>query len=147
MTGNTDKEATPALHHLGIAVRDLEEAVTAWGALGLQPSHQEAVPGDRVRVAFLPFRGGRLELLEPLDEASPVARFLERRGPGLHHVAFEVEHLDIVLADLRAQGVRLIDETARPGAHGSRVAFLHPAATGGVLVELVEPGQKGGEGP
>jgi methylmalonyl-CoA/ethylmalonyl-CoA epimerase len=126
------------LDHLGVAVADLEQAVAAWNRLGLEPAHIEEVPRDQVRVAFVPFGGGRLELLEPTAATSPVARFLARRGAGLHHVAFAVTGLAEWLVRLKAAGVRLIDEAPRPGAEGTAVAFLHPAATGGVLVELVE---------
>jgi methylmalonyl-CoA epimerase len=130
-----------ALHHIGVAVRDLESALAAWRALGLEPSHREDVARDAVRVAFLPFSGGRIELLQPMDAASPVARFLDKRGEGIHHVAFRVTDLGARLNHLKALGYRLIDETPRPGAAGSLVAFLHPSAMGGVLVELVQPGE------
>jgi methylmalonyl-CoA/ethylmalonyl-CoA epimerase len=126
------------LDHLGVAVTDLERAAAAWNVLGLETAHVEEVPRDQVRVAFVPFAGGRLELLEPTAETSPVARFLARRGEGIHHVAFAVTGLADLLARLKAAGVRLIDEAPRPGAEGTAVAFLHPSATGGVLVELGE---------
>lgn len=126
------------LDHLGVAVTDLERAAAAWSTLGLATAHVEEVPRDQVRVAFVPFGGGRLELLEPTAETSPVARFLARRGEGIHHIAFAVTDLAALLARLKAAGVRLIDEAPRPGAEGTQVAFVHPAATGGVLVELVE---------
>jgi methylmalonyl-CoA/ethylmalonyl-CoA epimerase len=135
-----EHHAAPALHHIGVAVRDLTAALEAWAQLGLYPSHREEVPGDRVRVAFLPFPGGRLELLEPLGDDSPVGRFLARRGEGLHHLAYQVDDIEATLASIRTQGGRLIDEAPRAGAHGSRVAFIHPATMGGVLVELVQPG-------
>lgn len=127
-----------ALDHLGIAVASLEEAARGFGALGLVTRHRETVETDGVEVAFLPFSGGRLELLEPVREDSPVARFLDKRGQGLHHVAFRVADIDQALADLRAAGARLIDQEPRAGAEGTRVAFVHPSAMGGVLVELVE---------
>jgi methylmalonyl-CoA epimerase len=94
-------------------------------------------------VAFLSVGDTRIELLEPLGDDCPVARFLERRWPGLHHIAFRVEELDGVLARLDRAGVPLVDHRGRPGAHGTRVAFLHPSALGGVLVELVEAAREG----
>lgn len=126
------------LDHLGIAVANLEEAQTRWQSLGLEAAHVETVPRDQVRVAFLPFVGGRLELLEPQNDSSPVARFLQKHGEGLHHVAFEVPDIIAALATLKAAGARLIDEVPRAGAQGTSVAFVHPSAMAGVLVELVE---------
>lgn len=128
------------LDHIGVAVSAVGPAQAAWALLGLAAETPETVAGDGVTVVFCPFSGGRLELLEPLDEDSPVGRFLARRGPGLHHLAFRVERLDETLDRLKAHGVRLLDPVGRPGAHRTRVAFLHPAAMGGVLVELVERG-------
>ncbi len=126
------------LDHIGIAVSALDEAEAAWRHLGLKAGAVESVGRDAVRVAFCPFSGGRLELLEAESPDSPVGRFVARRGPGLHHIAFRVDRLDETLAQLKAAGVRLLDDVGRPGAHNTRVAFLHPAAMGGVLVELVE---------
>lgn len=129
------------LSHLGVAVEDLAAQIRAYEALGLKVTHQEEVARDQVRVAFIPFEGGRFELLEPTGETSPVARFLAKRGPGLHHVAFEVDDVADVLARMKAAGLRLIDEEPRPGAEGHLVAFVHPQSTGGVLWELVQPGK------
>ncbi len=133
------------LDHLGVAVRSLDEAIGAYQALGLAVVHREVVESDGVEIAFLPFDGGRFELLEPTGEASPVARFIERRGPGLHHVAVAVSDIRQSLGDLKARGLRVIDNEPRPGANGSMVAFVHPASTGGVLLELVQPGEHVGE--
>ena len=133
------------LDHLGVAVRSLDEAIGVYQALGITVSHRETVDSDGVQVAFLPFLGGRFELLEPTRESSPVARFIERRGPGLHHIAVEVADIRKALEDIRTRGFRLIDAEARPGANGSLVAFVHPEATGGVLLELVQPGEPGRE--
>lgn len=128
------------LDHVGIAVADLEAALAFLrDVLGLPLEHSEEIPSQQVRAHFLPVGDPRLELLEATAPDSPVARFLGRRGPGLHHVAFRVPDLDAALARLRAHGIRLVDESPRPGAKGSRVAFVHPSACHGVLVELKEP--------
>lgn len=134
-----------AVHHIGIAVRSLDEHRDFYErVIGATYEGTEAVPTQKVRVAFYrvgPADGGvRLELLEPTADDSPVARFLERRGEGLHHVAYAVAGIEDRLRELAAGGVRLIDETSRPGAHDMRIAFLHPESTGGVLTELCEPG-------
>lgn len=126
------------LDHIGVAVTDLDLSLEAYTALGLNAVHREHVAKDRVEVAFVPFEGGRFELLKPDDPESPVAKFLEKRGQGIHHVALGVDDIHQEVERLKARGVRLIDQTPRPGAEGSLVAFIHPAATGGVLVELVE---------
>ena len=123
------------IDHLGIAVPSLAEALAAYRALGFHVSETHEVRSEKVKAAFLPIGESRLELLEPTDPSSSIARFLEKRA-GLHHVCLLVEDLDKALADLKSQGVRLIDETPRAGAGGSRVAFVHPKAAGGVLIEL-----------
>jgi len=125
------------IDHLGIAVPSLAEAVKAYEALGFTVQSTEEVPTEKVRVAFLPVGDSRLELLEPTAPDSVIARFLEKRS-GLHHVCVLVEDIDAALADLRARGVLLIDEKPRPGAGGSRVAFVHPRAAAGMLLELKE---------
>ena len=125
------------IDHLGIAVPSLAEAVAAYQALGFTVESVHDVPSERVRVAFLPVGESRLELLEPTEPASAIARFLEKRA-GLHHVCVLVEDLEAALAELKARGVALIDEKPRPGAGGCRVAFLHPKSAGGVLLELKE---------
>lgn len=131
------------VQHVAIAVRDVADALRFWdGALGLAPEGIEEVAGEGVRVALLRAGGCRIELLEPLGPDSPVARYLERRGGGIHHVAIEVDDLEAALARVREAGVRLAGEAPREGAWGRRIAFLHPGSTGGVLVELVEaPGR------
>lgn len=126
------------LDHLGVAVQDLSREIKTYEALGLSVAHRETVSKDQVEVAFVPFEGGRFELLKPLSETSPVAKFLDKRGPGLHHVALAVNDLAGMLNRLKQQGVQLIDEAPRAGAEGSLVAFIHPSAAGGVLLELVE---------
>lgn len=125
--------------HIGIATRSIDEALSFWrGDLGLELQDTEEVGDQKVRVAMLPLGETRVELLEPTDADSPVAKFLEKRGPGLHHVAVRVQNIHETLARLRAAGARLIDEEPRVGAGGCLVAFVHPASVGGVLLELVQ---------
>jgi methylmalonyl-CoA/ethylmalonyl-CoA epimerase len=132
------------LDHVGIAVADLQEALAFYrDALGLDVEPPEDVATQRVRVRFVPTGESALELLEATAEDSPIAKFLARRGPGLHHITLRVDDLAAALAQLKARGVRLIDEAPRPGAHGSLVAFIHPASAHGVLVELMQPQAKG----
>ena len=126
-----------AIDHVGIAVKELEQAVAFYrDALGLTVEAPEEVTSQRVRAHFIPAGGAALELLEATSADSPIARYLERRGPGLHHITLRVDDIAAALARLKARGVRLIDEQPRPGAHGSLVAFIHPASAHGVLVEL-----------
>ncbi len=131
------------LDHIGIAVRDLDAALAFYrDALGLDVGEAEDVPSERVRAQFLPLGETALELLEATDEGSAIARSIERRGPGIHHITLRVADLAAALARLRERGVRLVDERPRPGAGGSRVAFIHPSAAQGVLIELKEdPGR------
>lgn len=127
------------INHIGIAVEDIEGALHFWeGALGLEHVHTETVDEQKVRVAMLPLGEGRIELLEPTETDSPIGRFLAKRGGGLHHIAVEVEDIWAALAKLKSAGVRLIDEAPRTGAEGCLVAFVHPASTNGVLLELVQ---------
>jgi len=130
--------------HIGIAVRDLDAALTLWrDLLGLEVERIEEVPSEQVRVAFLKLDrlGGRghVELLAPSGDEGAMARFLAKRGPGLHHVAVAAEHVETVLARCREAGLELIDETPRAGAGGKAVAFLHPRAGEGVLLEICGP--------
>jgi len=127
------------LDHVGIAVPDLAAAIEQWRpVVGAPEAAPEVVPSNRVRVAFVSVGETHIELLEPTEPGSPVARFLESRGAGVHHLAFRVPSVDAALADVRSRGGRLVDERARPGARGRRVGFAHPSAFGGVLVEFVE---------
>ena len=129
----------PILDHIAVAVPSLDDVLPTWrDVLGLAEEGRELVAAQGVTVAFLDAGGARVELLEPTGPETPVGRYLDRRGPGLHHVALEVDDVEAALAALKARGVRLIDAEPRPGAHGTRVAFVHPKATGGVLLELVE---------
>jgi methylmalonyl-CoA/ethylmalonyl-CoA epimerase len=125
------------LDHVGIAVADLEAALRFYrDALGLEVEGAEEVGSQRVRAHFLPAGAPKLELLEATDAASTIAAYVEKRGPGLHHITFRVDDLAAALASLQARGVRLIDTVPRPGAEGALVAFIHPSAAHGVLVEL-----------
>jgi methylmalonyl-CoA/ethylmalonyl-CoA epimerase len=125
------------LDHVGIAVRELEDALRFYrDDLGLEIDPPEEVGSQHVRAHFIPVGPSALELLEATAPESAIARFVEKRGPGLHHVALRVDDIRAAIAELKAKGVRLIDEEPRPGAHHSLVAFLHPASTHGVLVEL-----------
>lgn len=132
-------QGVSALSHLGIAVKSIESTLGFYeGVLGLSCEHIEEVASQQVRAAFLPVGKTRLELLEPTNRASPIARFLEKRGEGLHHLAFEVEDAGRALEGAKAQGLTLIDAAPRAGARGCLVGFLHPASCHGVLVEFVE---------
>jgi methylmalonyl-CoA/ethylmalonyl-CoA epimerase len=131
------------IDHLGIAVSSLEGALTFYrDALGLTVSGFETVEDQGVTVAMLPVGESRVELLEPTGPDTPVGRFLERRGPGLHHVCYSVPDIEAALERLRARGARLVDERPRIGAGGHLVAFVHPSASGGVLVELVQESRR-----
>ena len=127
----------PQIDHLGIAVKSLEEALAFYAALGLQAAHRETVGGEKVNVALLPAGESRIELLEPSSPDSTIARYLEKRGPGLHHVALRVPDLNAAVERLRASGARLLNEP-RQGAGGHFYVFVHPASTGGVLLELIQ---------
>jgi methylmalonyl-CoA/ethylmalonyl-CoA epimerase len=128
--------------HIGVAVDDLDAAIALHeDAYGMALVHREVVDEQGVEAVLLDVGENHVELLRPLAEESPVGRFLASRGPGLHHIAYQVTDVDATLTELRARGLRLIDETPRPGIRGSRVAFLHPAASGGVLTEIVQPAE------
>ncbi len=131
------------INHLGIATKEIDEALKFWeNALGLENVHTEDVADQKVRVAMLPIGESRIELLEATAEDSPIAKFLEKRGGGIHHIAVEVEDIEAALKKLKAEGMRLIDETARIGAEGCLVAFVHPSSANGVLLELVQSENK-----
>jgi methylmalonyl-CoA/ethylmalonyl-CoA epimerase len=128
--------------HLGIAVTDLEAAIAVHqDAFGMALVHREVIEDQGVEAVLLDVGENHVELLAPLADDTPVGRFLARSGPGLHHVAYRTEDIDEALERLKARGIRLIDESPRTGIRGSRVAFLHPKATGGVLTEIVEPAE------
>jgi methylmalonyl-CoA epimerase len=127
------------IDHLGIATREINEALKFWqDALGLENIHTEEVVEQKVLTAMLPIGDTRIELLEPTSPDSPISKFLEKRGGGIHHIAVEVENIEESLATLKARGVKLIDETPKAGAGGCLIAFVHPSSTNGVLLELVQ---------
>ena len=129
---------TGGIHHVGIAVDDLEAAIARWAALfGATVEHRERVDDQGVEAASLRVGDSRIELLAALGEETPVGRFLAKRGPGVHHVAFETADVGAELARLKADGVELVDDTPRRGMFGLQVGFVHPDATGGVLAEFV----------
>lgn len=135
------------IDHVGIAVEDIEPALQVWGqTMQMRLAHREIVQEQGVEAALLDVGEGHVELLAPLGPDTPVGKFLAKRGPGLHHVAYQVADIDAVLHSLKASGVPLIDERPRIGIRGSRVAFLHPRGTSGVLTELVEPAAHLGHG-
>ena len=126
--------------HIGIAVRDLESGRQFYSAMGWQEMPVEEVPTENVKVGMLKLGNNcKIELLEPTSDESPIAKFLAKRGPGVHHFCLRVKDIDGLLPVLKQRGIRLINDTPRPGAHGCRVAFIHPASAGGVLVELSQP--------
>jgi methylmalonyl-CoA epimerase len=138
-----DRAMIKKIDHIGVVVRSIEEALRTYeGALGLKLADVEEVPEQAVKVAFLPVGDSEIELVEPTTTDSGIAKFLENRGEGMHHICLEVEDIAAALQDLAIRGIRLIDEQPRQGAHG-RVAFLHPKSTHGVLIELIERGARG----
>jgi methylmalonyl-CoA epimerase len=127
------------IHHVGVAVADLDESIRVYeSALGARLVHRATNEKEGLEAAFLQVGDGEVELMAALREDSPVGKFVARRGPGLHHVAYAVTDIDEALADARASGLELIDTEPRIGMHGTRIAFLHPKSVGGVLTELVE---------
>jgi len=127
----------PTLDHIGIAVKSID-ATKIYKALGFQVDHVEDVKTQGVKTAFLSVGDSNIELLEPLSPESTVAKFIEKRGEGIHHICFRVDNIEKHLERLKKEGYRLINEAPVPGAHGCRVAFLHPSAGNGVLIELSE---------
>ena len=128
------------LDHVGIAVKDLDATIDSYrDRYGVEPAHREVVESQGVEEALLPIGGSFVQLLTPLDPNSPVGRFLDRRGEGMHHLAYAVLDIEEALKHLRSTGAKLIDETARTGGRGAKIAFVHPADLAGTLIELVEP--------
>ncbi|MCE5192437.1 MAG: methylmalonyl-CoA epimerase [Candidatus Cryosericum sp.] len=131
------------IDHIGIAVANLQESLAFWeSTLGIELHGIEEVPEQKVRTAFLPMGEAEIELLEPISPDSTVGKFIEKRGEGLHHIAIRVDNIEAALAELKAKGIQLIDETPRDGAGGTRIAFVHPKAAHGVLLELCERKKK-----
>ena len=130
------------IDHIGVAVEDLDAGIALYeSTYGMALVHRETVTEQGVEAVLLDVGENHVELLRPLGPDTPVGRFLARKGPGLHHVAYQVRDIDAVLSSLRERGVRLIDEAPRIGIRASRVAFLHPGSTGGVLTEIVQPAE------
>jgi methylmalonyl-CoA epimerase len=128
------------IDHVGVATEDLEDAIALYEkTYGMPVVHRETVESQGVEAVLLDIGDGHVELLRPLGPDTPVGKYLASKGPGLHHVAYAVDDIDATLESLKESGVKLIDDHARTGIRGSRVAFLHPKATGGVLTEIVEP--------
>lgn len=130
---------TQKINHIGIAVKNIENSIPFYrDILGMNLEGTEEVTEQKVRVAFLQVGESRIELLEPTSSDSPVAKFIEKNGEGIHHLAYEVDNIESALVELQTKGVRLIDKTPRKGAHGASIAFIHPKASGGVLTELCQ---------
>lgn len=128
-----------SIHHVAVVVSDVDASLKFWrDALGMTVSEMRAVPAEEARVAFMPLAGSELELVQPISAGTGLARFLEKRGQGLHHVCLEVDDLEAMLSQLKARGVRLINEEPRGESGSRRYAFVHPESTGGVLVELYQ---------
>lgn len=135
----TEKPKSRKLHHIGIAVRSIDESLPQWtDGLGLELVSRDDVPAQGVRVAVLMAGSTRVELIEPFGENSPVEKHLQKRGPGVHHMAFEVEDCQQAIDGMKAAGAPMIDDSPKPGAHDCKVAFVHPRGMDGVLTELVE---------
>ena len=129
------------INHIGIAVNSLDEAIPFYrDNLGMAFKGMEEVLEQRVKVAFLEVGESKIELLEPTTNESPVAKFLEKSGPGIHHIAYQVENIEVAIAKLESEGARMIDKVPRLGAHGARIAFIHPKSSNGVLTELCQVG-------
>ena len=124
--------------HIGIAVRNLDASLKAYASIGLRPTMREELPAEGVKIAFLPAGEAHLELLEPLSADGVIARFLENRGEGLHHIALAVDDIEAAMQRARSAGLAVIDKVPRQGARGRKVAFVHPKSTAGVLLEFVE---------
>ena len=127
------------IDHIGIAVPSIDEALAFYKAMGIEPSHIEEVASQKVKTAFLTVGDVHIELLEPTAEDSTVAGFLEKRGAGMHHIAYEVKDINLALATLKEANIKLINDTAIEGAHEMLVAFIHPKSVSGVLTELCQP--------
>ncbi len=128
-----------SIHHVAIVVDDMEKSLSFWrDAVGLELTALRDVPGEQSQVAFLPLTGSEVELVRPTTADSGIAKYLAKRGPGMHHICLEVDDLEAMLAQLRDKGIRLVNEQPRVAADGKRYAFVHPESTSGVLVELYQ---------
>jgi len=127
------------IDHLAVLVEDIQQAVAFWrDGLGMEVSHQQDVPTEQARIAFLPVGDSEIELVQPTTDDSGLRRYLEKRGPGMHHVCLQVDDIEAMLARLKARGIELINEAPRTSADGKKYAFIHPRSAGGVMVELYE---------
>src|SRR5512143_3799535 len=137
--GDIQMPKIKAIHHIAVVVDDMEKSLSFWrDGLGMELQELRDVPAEASQVAFLPLAGSEVELVRPTTEDSGLAKFLAKRGPGMHHLCLEVDDIDEMLAHLKRKGMRLINEEPRAGAAGRRYAFIHPESTGGVLVELYQ---------
>jgi methylmalonyl-CoA/ethylmalonyl-CoA epimerase len=135
------------LDHIGIAVESLESGFQFYQALGFTTLDTEVVESEKVKTGFMKLGNkANLELLEPMSDESPIRKFLDKRGPGIHHICLRVKGIDAMVERLKERGIRMINERPKMGAHNCRVAFIHPASTGGVLIELSEKANQSGEG-
>ncbi|MBU2611878.1 MAG: methylmalonyl-CoA epimerase [Chloroflexi bacterium] len=131
--------AIKSIHHVAVVVDDMQKSLAFWrDALGLQMTELRDNPAEQAQIAFLPVAGSEIELVRPTSEDSGLAKYLARRGPGMHHLCLETDDIEAMMAQLKAQGVRLINETPHTGEDGRKYAFIHPESTGGVLVELYQ---------
>jgi len=128
------------IDHIGVAVRNLDEATAFYKTMGIEPYHYEEVESQKVKVAFIKVGESNIELLEPTSDESPIAKYLEKKGEGIHHIAYRVENVQTALDALKADGAKLINEEPMDGAHGMKVAFVHPKSVNGVLTELSQLG-------
>lgn len=126
------------IDHIGIAVKNLEESLKFYELLGLKAQGTEIVEEQKVKVAFLPVGDSEIELLESTEEDGPIAKFIEKKGEGIQHIALRVENIEDAIEEMKSKGIRMIDETPRYGAGGAKIAFCHPKSTNGVLLELTE---------
>ena len=126
------------IDHIGIAVKSLDNALKFYETLGIKPYHFEEVESQKVKTAFIKVGDTNIELLESTSEEGPIAKYIAKKGEGIHHICYEVENVGLALEKMKAEGFKLIDETPKPGAHGKIVAFMHPKSTNGVLTELAQ---------
>lgn len=131
------------IDHIAIAVENLEQAIALYeNTLGLKLAHRESVPGQQVETATFPIGDTAIELVQGKGEDSPISRYIQNKGPGIHHIAFAVEDIEKAIAELKGRGARLVDETPRPGKEGSLIAFIHPKSAEKILYEIVQPSRK-----
>jgi len=128
------------IDHIGVAVKSLDEAVKFYSLMGAEPNHYEEVESQKVKVAFIKVGETNIELLEPTSDESPIAKFIEKKGEGIHHICYDVDDVKVALGTMKEDGLKLLNEEPMPGAHGKLVAFVHPKSTNGVLTEVAQDG-------